>query len=406
MSVRVLDVGQLHAYVNLLLDDDALLRDIWLRGEVSNLVRASSGHIYFALNTDQAKIECALFRGNQRGLRAQLSNGDAVLAHGRVAAYQQRSQLQLIVDQVAPEGIGLQQLLYEERFRTLQAEGLFASERKRPLPRFPQTIGVVTSATGAVWHDIQQVIARRYPAVRLILSPSLVQGDDAPRQLIRALQSLDSLGVCDVIILARGGGSAEDLAAFNDDGLARAMFAVSCPIVSAIGHETDVTIADHVADLRAPTPSAAAELCVPDRADLLDAVAMLVGQVRERCVSNLQGQRGELAVVRSDLRSYHPRTMIADQRRNTDRLLTTAQTAVRVQRERYQGTVQLHRERAALLDPRNVLRRGYAYVERVDPTDPANARVTTATDVRAGDRLTLTFHDGTTRVDGAAANDA
>lgn len=404
--MRVLDVGQLHAYVNLLLDDDAMLQDLWLQGEVSNLVRASSGHIYFALNSDQAKIECALFRGNQRGMRTTLNNGDAVLAHGRVATYAQRSQVQLIVDQVAPQGIGLQQLLFEQRFRLLEAEGLFAEERKRPLPRFPKTIGVVTSATGAVWHDIQQVIKRRYPAVRLVLSPSLVQGDDAPTYLIRALKQLDELGICDVIIIARGGGSAEDLSAFNDDLLARAIFGVSCPVVSAVGHETDVTIADHVADVRAPTPSAAAEMCVPNRAELLEGVRALSEQVRERCATAISAQRSRLALTRSDLRAHHPRTAIAEYRRSVDRSVSNAQTATHALRENYRTTVQLQRERAALLDPRDVLRRGYVYVARDEHSGTGGQRVTSAAEIQPGDHLTLTFRDGTVRVDGADRNHA
>ncbi|MGH9174244.1 MAG: exodeoxyribonuclease VII large subunit, partial [Vicinamibacterales bacterium] len=282
--MRVLTVPEITSYIRELVEFDPILSDVWLRGEVSNFSRSAAGHMYFCLSSEGAQLNSVLFRGSQHGVLALPRNGDAVLAHGRVAIYEARGQYQLIVDNVAPEGIGILQLQFEETKRRLAADGLFADERKRPLPEIPAVIGVVTSAHGAVWHDIQTVVARRFPLAELILAPSAVQGPDAPDELIAGLEALQEHGRCDVIIIGRGGGAAEDLAAFNDERLARAIYACRAPVVSAVGHETDSCIADLVADVRAPTPSAAAELCVPNGRDVLAAAGFLVSQSRSIAV--------------------------------------------------------------------------------------------------------------------------
>jgi exodeoxyribonuclease VII large subunit len=360
--------------------------------------------MYFCLTDGATQLNCVLFRGNQRGLLAQPANGEAVLAHGRVTLYEARGQYQLMVDNVAPEGIGILQLEFEETKRRLEAEGLFAIERKRELPPLPRVIGVVTSAQSAVWHDIQNVTRRRYPLVELLLANSAVQGANAAAELIAALQALQADGRCDLIVLARGGGSAEDLACFNDERLARAIFACGVPVVSAVGHETDVTIADLVADLRAPTPSAAAELCVPDIEELLATARLHLRHAALRVTEKLDAQRGDLALLSTRLERHHPRQRLQREREAVGVLRLQAAGYVARDLEQRRSATRELAGRATLLDPRDVLRRGYAIVTNV--TTDGERRVASAQAARASDALRVTFHDGAirarvTREDGA-----
>ena len=249
-------VSQVTSEIKELLESNPFLADLWIEGEISNLSIASSGHAYFNLKDQHAVLQAVMFR-NRRGIEV-LANGASVAAHGRVSFYEPRGTLNISVDVVAPQGLGELALELERLKQKLAAEGLFDPARKRPLPTFPQVIGVVTSPTGAVFHDIQNVLARRYPLAKLVLSPTMVQGGRAKESIAEALQRLDEEGDCDVIIVARGGGSLEDLWAFNEEVVARAIYACQTPVVSGVGHETDETVADYVADVRAPTPSAAA----------------------------------------------------------------------------------------------------------------------------------------------------
>lgn len=390
--MRVLDVPRVTAYVKALVEDDPLLADLWVRGEVTNLSRSAAGHVYFNLTDGTTQLSCVLFRGNQRGLLAQPMHGEAVLAHGRVTIYEARGQYQLMVDNVAPEGMGILQLEFEETKRRLEEEGLFALERKRPLPAMPRVIGVVTSAQGAVWHDIQTVVRRRYPLVELLLAPSAVQGPNAAAELVAGLRALQDDGRCGLIIIGRGGGSAEDLACFNDERLARAIFAAGVPVVSAVGHETDVTIADLVADLRAATPSAAAELCVPDAAELLADVRSQLAHAAVAVEDRLARQRHVLAVLGARLERHQPLTRLQRERQGVELLrLRGAECAARALEQR-RGAARELAVRAALLDPRDVLRRGYAIVSAFGAS--GERRVVTADGAHASGALRLTFHDG------------
>lgn len=388
----VLDVPKVTAYVKALVEEDPLLADLWVRGEVTNLSRSAVGHMYFNLTDGTTQLSCVLFRGNQRGLLAQPMPGEAVLAHGRVTIYEARGQYQLMVDNVAPEGMGILQLEFEETKRRLEKEGLFAAERKRPLPVMPRVIGVVTSAQGAVWHDIQTVVRRRYPLVELLLAPSAVQGPNAADELVAGLRALQDDGRCDLIIIGRGGGSAEDLACFNDERLARAIFAASVPVVSAVGHETDVTIADLVADLRAATPSAAAELCVPDADELLAAVRSQLGRAGMTIEDRLARQRHALAVLGARLERHQPLTRLQRERQGVELLRLRAGECVARALEQRRGAARELAVRSALLDPRDVLRRGYAIVSADSPT--GERRVATADGARSHGALRVTFHDG------------
>ncbi len=264
--MKIYSVGEVTSYLRKLLESDSILGDLWISGEVSNLSQSTAGHLYFTLKDERGQLRCVAFRRER--LAVQLENGSAVVTHGHVSIYEVAGSLQFYVDLVQPEGVGILHLEFERLKAKLEEEGLFEPARKRSLPPFPRRIGVVTSPTGAVFHDIASIIGRRYPLVELVLSPTPVQGDGAADGIVQALQSINDLGDIDLVILARGGGSLEDLWAFNEEKVARAIYASKAPVISGVGHDTDFTIADFVADVRAPTPSAAAELAVPDCAEV------------------------------------------------------------------------------------------------------------------------------------------
>jgi exodeoxyribonuclease VII large subunit len=262
---------------------------LWVEGEISNMARPASGHIYFSLKDEGAQVRAAWFRQRQRGPAVGFKNGDKVLAFGKVSLYEPRGDYQLIVEQLEPAGEGVLKQRYEALKKKLDAEGLFDEARKQPLPSLPNRIGVITSPSGAAVRDIITVLRRRFPAVPVVIYPAAVQGDAAPAELIGALDTAVQRDECDVLIIGRGGGSLEDLWAFNDEALARAIAACPIPVVSAVGHEVDFTIADFVADVRAPTPSGAAEIVVPNRGDWLhriNSLATRIGRVGERAVQD------------------------------------------------------------------------------------------------------------------------
>lgn len=263
--------------------------DIWVEGEISDVKLSRQGHYYFSLKDGEAVLQCACFRGAARLLRFRPENGLSVAARGRIDVYEARGQYQFLVEALEPKGLGALQLAFEQLKAKLAAEGLFAPERKRPLPRLPRRIGVVTSPSGAAIRDILQILARRFPGIRVRIYPSLVQGEGAPQQIADGIRWFSENPWADLLIVGRGGGSLEDLWSFNSELVARAIANCSVPVISAVGHETDFTIADFVADLRAPTPSAAAELAVPNRDDLLATVASLARRLK---------QAGDFALLR------------------------------------------------------------------------------------------------------------
>ncbi len=265
----VLSVSQINFYIKSVIENDPRLGVVLVSGEISNLTdHYRSGHIYLSLKDSRSVLRAVMFAGNAQRLRFRPQNGMKVLCRGRISVYEPSGQYQLYIEDMQPDGVGALAIAFEQLKKKLESEGLFAQERKKPLPRFPETVGVITSPTGAAVQDIRNILFRRFPNINILLYPVLVQGEGAPAQLVNALQSLDSQGKCDVIIIGRGGGSAEDLQAFNSEELARTIAACRTPVMSAVGHETDFTICDFVADMRAPTPSAAAELAVPDVREL------------------------------------------------------------------------------------------------------------------------------------------
>jgi exodeoxyribonuclease VII large subunit len=378
-------VSQVAAYLKDLLEADPSLSDLWVRGEVSNHVRAGSGHHYFTLRDAEGAMRCVQFRP-ARGAEF-LQDGAEVLAHGRVSIYTVRGDLQFYVDMVKPEGVGALQQAFEELRRQLDSEGLFGVARKRELPPFPERIGVVTSPTGAVIQDITNVLQRRYPLVELVLAPTPVQGDAAAPGIVEAIGALNLDPTIDVIIVARGGGSLEDLWAFNEEIVARAIFGSEIPVVSGVGHETDVTIADLVADVRAPTPSAAAEIVVPDRRELAAAVAGFANRLSDRASRQVTDHRMRLEQAVDRLAFLAPETRHPRQR--VDELLRAAGQALG-------QSLAIHGERLrslelqlSALDPSAILSRGYAVVRGED-----GSIVSSVTDLTPGDFFELALSDG------------
>jgi exodeoxyribonuclease VII large subunit len=389
--MRILEVAELTAYLKDLLQTDPVLADVWVRGEISNFSRSSAQHCYFTLKAANAQLGAVLFRGNARFLNFNPRDGDAVMAHGRVEFYEPSGRCQLIVDVMQPEGAGLLQLQFEELRRRLELEGLFDPLRKRPLPPYPRTIGVVTSATGAVWHDIQHVLSRRYPLCELILAPAQVQGADAPATIIAALSALIEDGRSDVIIVGRGGGSAEDLACFNEEKLARAIFAAPVPIVSAVGHETDFTISDFVADLRAPTPSAAAELVGPDIRTLYIQIADLHDRTYQATMSAIRDARIDVERSSFRLSRVSPEAAIRYERQRLDGVLENIRLKIGRRIDTERARVAATTRELALLHPQQIMERGYAMV--IDRS--TGVRAQSAAMLQPDEEILLRFHDGT-----------
>ena len=292
-------VAQITVILRDAIASEPALQDCWVEGEISNIARPSSGHIYLTLKDERSQIRCAIFRSAAARLNFSPKNGDAVLLHGRLSIYDARSEYQIIGDWMEPSGIGVLQLAFERLKKVLAAEGLFDEIHKKSLPEFPQKVGVVTSPTGAAFRDILRMLQERYPAVEVLLVPTLVQGEGAADQIANAIACANRISEMDLLIVGRGGGSIEDLWAFNEEVVARAIFSSHIPIVSAIGHETDFTIADFVADFRAPTPSAAVELAFPDQEELLRQVANLRLRLKQGITTRLRAGQSMLSNARS-----------------------------------------------------------------------------------------------------------
>jgi exodeoxyribonuclease VII large subunit len=370
-STHVFSVGELAVHIAGILEADPVLQDVWLRGEVVNVSRSQAGHYYFSLKEDTSQLRCVLFRGSAFNSPVMPANGLAVVAHGSIHLYERQGSCELVADLVFPEGVGLAQMHGERLYRQLEAEGLFEPSRKRSLPRFPRRIGIVSSERGAVIHDLLSVLERRFPLLEVVFVPAPVQGAGAAAAMTQAVGRLgrwqrDGSGV-DVIVVARGGGSDDDLAAFNDERLARAIFASPVPVVSAVGHETNLTLSDLVADLRAPTPSAAAELLAPDLAALLGEARALHQRGRQALARNLDRHR-QLA--------------------QAARVRLVRQTTHRVWLAREQ--IAAHASRLRALSPHATLSRGYAIVESA-----AHGHVLhDAASVEPGHGLRIQLHHG------------
>jgi len=402
---RIFSVSELNAAIRAILD--AEFEEVWVSGEISGLKLAASGHYYFTLKDSGSQVKCVAFRSSHRYWKFKPQDGLAVLARGRLEVYDPRGEYQLQVELIEPQGLGALQLAFEQLKRKLAAEGLFALERKRALPRFPRRIGIVTSPRGAAIADMLHILARRFPGLHVRLYPALVQGEGAVEEVCRGIDFFSRVPWADLVIVGRGGGSLEDLWTFNEEAVARAIAACSIPVVSAVGHETDVTIADFVADLRAPTPSAAAELAVPNREDLLERIsatrakssqllryrlAMLERRLRQQGIEralNLLHRRVGRGLQRIDeqefrlreriraatdtrdrarrgletrLKRFDMRLRLAAGQRRLEAATATAGQTIRMNLTRRRGRLDQLAAKLSQLSPLRILERGYAIV--------------------------------------------
>lgn len=385
----VLTVTQLNMLTKGIIDSNPLLGKVAIRGEISNLSTPGSGHIYFTLKDEKSVLRAVMFRSSAQRLRFAPEDGMTVVARGSISVYMQGGSYQLYVSSIEPDGVGALYIAYEKLRRRLEAEGLFDEARKRPLPKIPHTVGIITSPTGAAVRDMINVIGRRFPHAEIVLYPSPVQGDGAAERLREGIEYFSDSLRADVVIIGRGGGSIEDLWEFNDEGLARAIAACRVPVISAVGHETDFTIADFAADRRAPTPSAAAELAVPETRELKRRIENVVGRMAQ-----LIG--AELSHYRALLDSYARSRALTDPAATTDerrmRLLLSEQRLCGAMKDKLSSA---RADFAALtsglsaLDPLAVLARGYSAVFASD-----GSVIKSVGDVRAGDEFTLRNADG------------
>lgn len=315
---HIFTVSKLNRFAKHILESE--IGQIWISAEISNFVAAASGHWYFTLKDERAQIKAAMFRNSNRFGKFKPKNGDKILVRGNISLYEPRGDFQLIVSHMEPEGEGLLKQQYEFIKQKLANEGLFAPVHKQPIPENPKTVGVITSSTGAAWHDIVTVLRRRNPSINIVLYPSQVQGEGSEQQLLKALHIANQRNEVDVLILGRGGGSMEDLWSFNDEQLARAIFQSSIPVISAVGHEIDFTIADFVADARAPTPSAAAELASAPLHHTLERLHKLMQRIQECSLSHLQHAQYRYRIAKQQLQSNHPRSQLLQQQQLLDNL--------------------------------------------------------------------------------------
>lgn len=406
----ILEVGQVNAYIKEMLDADVLLNGLCIRGELSNYKKYPSGHHYFTLKDGEGTLKCVMFRNNTLRLRFRPENGMTVLAAGRISVYPRDGVYQLYCVSMRPEGAGDLALAFEQLKRKLSMEGLFDESHKQPIPEFPERIVLITSSAGAALHDMLRILGRRFPLAEVKLLPVRVQGTEAPDEIAEAIRYANKYSLGDLIITGRGGGSIEDLWAFNEEIVARAIYDSKIPIISAVGHEPDVTIADYVADVRAATPSNGAELATPDQAELLERLSSLEIRMRQQCREQLAQAKEQLSLRMSAHVFRFPMGLLEARQQNVDQLTVRLLRAVEGALQAAQGVCSLRQERlvrawtqtvqqqrqsletlAVRLDamsPLRVLARGYSIAEfRGRPVHGAK-------ELSPGDTLTVRFSEG------------
>lgn len=389
MKSTVLSVTQLNTYIKSIIDGDSLLRSLYVVGEISNFTNHyRTGHFYLTLKDENCAVKAVMFASANRRLKFMPENGMKVIVRGRVSVFERDGQYQLYIDDMQPDGLGALNLAFEQLKNRLAQEGLFDERFKKPIPYRCMRIGVVTSATGAVIQDIRNVISRRYPLAEIILAPVQVQGASAAPQIVDAIERFNSGDYADVLIVGRGGGSLEDLWAFNEEIVARAVFKSRIPIISAVGHETDFTICDFVADLRAPTPSAAAELAVPDIREDIAFVQTVVYECEATLLQRVNDEKERLEMIKERLRYRSPSMLIDQKIQTVDTLMTSA--LLSAQRKLDSETARLSSTAARLdaLSPLKVMARGYSIVTKDEKV------VASSKALKKGDRITVGFSDG------------
>lgn len=389
----VFTVRQLTRYVRTLLSRDRTLQDVSVRGEISDLTRHVSGHIYFTLKDEFSQLRCVLFRSEAEALTFTPESGSEAVARGTLTVYEPRGQYQLVVREMTPAGLGELYLAFERLRRKLAEEGLFDEERKRPLPPFPRRIALLTSPVGAAVHDVLTTVRKRWPAADLVLIPTPVSGPTAARGLVRALERLRAVEGLEVAILARGGGSMEELSGFNAEEVARAIAAAPVPVITGVGHESDFTIADFVADRRAPTPTGAAVAATPDREELVRLVVGLRGRAAQRLRRAVVRYRRELGLLRARPVLSRPRLLLAERRQRTDEVIGVIARAVRSQGRELRQRLLRAGEKLMALSPEAVLARGYS-ITRL----PDGSVVRTVRQLTVGAAAEVVFSEGSAEV--------
>lgn len=389
-SIPILTVAQLNTYVKMKLEHDESLRDVYLRGEVSNFTNHyKSGHLYLSLKDDGGAIKAVMFSSAASRLRFAVSDGMQVIARGRVSLYEKTGSYQFYIEEMQPDGLGALNLAYEQLKEKLSKEGLFDEKYKKPIPKFPKKLAVITSTTGAAVRDILQISARRWPLCEIILCPVLVQGEYAPASLIKALRKVNEENVADVIIIGRGGGSLEDLFAFNDEKLAREIFKSEIPVISAVGHETDFTICDFVSDLRAPTPSAAAELALPDMNTHFQMLSSFEAYLKKALSDKLNLKQKELEKIASSRVLKDPYEIINLRKLQIDYLGKKFESAALSKISKAEKELSYLSGKLDAISPLKVLSRGYGAVLKDEKS------VKSVNDVEIGDEISLIMQDGT-----------
>jgi len=391
---RIYTVQEITGRIRHILEDDRELRDIYVKGELSNFSQPTSGHQYFTLKDEYAEISCVMFKDNSRGLKFMLEDGMSVIARGRISVYEKRGKYQLIVEEIQEAGLGALYLAFEQLKKRLKAEGLFDAAYKKPIPCFPRRIGMVTSPSGAAIRDMLKVTKKRFPHVHILLAPVAVQGESASLQIAHAIRMMNRYNTererIDVLIVGRGGGSLEELWAFNEECVARAIFASLIPVVSAVGHETDFTIADFVADKRAATPSEAAEIVVPDSKDLVRNLRSLELQLRQNVYKGLDLYRKRLEAMEKNLLFRTPTERINQYRQTIDDLKRSMVAELRHLTSLHRKSVLAFAGKLEALSPLAIIDRGYSICTKL----PEGTLVRSVEELAVGDALQILFTDG------------
>lgn len=388
---KVYSVNELNNYAKSLLDNDENLKHIFVTGEISNFKAHYSGHLYMTIKDESASIKAVMFAGNASRLRFAVENGMKVLIFGTVSLFSRDGSFQLYINDMQPDGMGALSVAFEQLKKKLNAEGLFSESHKKPIPQFPQKVGVITSATGAAIQDIFNVLGRRYPVAEVVVRPSQVQGEGAAEDIARAIEEFNELNGVDVLIVGRGGGSIEDLWAFNEEIVARAVFASKIPVISAVGHETDYTICDFVADLRAPTPSAAAELAVPDINELKGELLSYKQQIFVSVKNRLNAERNNLSAIEKSSALKDPVTRLNENRRNLLYLSEKINDLTSSKLDSQKLKLSALAGKLDALSPLGVIARGYAMVNKGD------ALLTKASEFSVGDVISIKLADGSVK---------
>ena len=385
---NIYTIRQVNRYISNMFTQDFMLNQIYVKGEVSNCKYHTSGHIYFSLKDDSGSLACVMFAGSRSGLKFHMENGQSIIVLGNISVYERDGKYQLYAKEIVLDGIGLLYEKFQAMKQELEDMGMFAPEYKQPIPAFSRRVGIVTAPTGAAIRDIMNISYRRNPYVQLILYPALVQGEGAADSIVRGIEILDQSGV-DVIIVGRGGGSMEDLWAFNEEKVARAIFQCNTPVISAVGHETDFTIADYVADLRAPTPSAAAELAVADIIGIQEQLQKMEERFRTRMTDRIEDGRREVRHLQSRLNVLSPQNQIREKYQILTEKEEKLQYFMRLVLKNKRHQMLLYAERMKGLSPLDKLKQGYSYT-----ADEDGHKVTEVDQVQEGDLLQIYVSDG------------